>query len=585
MRASFPRLRASLRWAMLLLVAAPCWRPLPAQAAPDSQALFQALQRERQALARAEARLAEARRIHLDVPRNRAELSVSLAKMALDSANLLLLTNGSVEEAKAWLGKGAAYTHQAHLHLTTSRGAEARGMLIDASSIPKTEAGVVQLVAKLADAHFNLLIPEVYRRGYTVYGSRFTQRDPEFQNAPDLLRVMLREAHARGMEVHPWLWTFRARSPGYGNPLLARLPALAARQEGKETRFFSAASPQAREYLFGLIGELTDRYDVDGLLLDYIRYDEEIPEDEISRTRFALEYKARTGQLPPSPIPPRSPLAVQWQLWREQQVHLAVQEISRQLRARRPHFPIGVANFRGESYARLVKMQHWRHWANNRWIDWAAPMLYTSKPEDLERWVGWETDGGRRDNLLYPILGVHRFARFENLFEQIELLRRLHQPGLSIFAMAHFAQDRLGELRLGPFREPAVLPHRHLLRGAKRLLQQAARYMDRVHDEADLEVAASARTMTLELEQAMAAIPPAEAPPQAGDQVVARTQALKALAQALHLPAGVRQELAQRLDDAAALARAHRFQSAPVRLVPTSLPPMPMDGGDSGPRD
>lgn len=264
---------------------------------------------------------------------------------------------------------------------------------------------------------------------------------------------------------------------------------------------------------------------------------------------------------------------------------MAVQEISRQLRARHPRFPIGVAIFRGESYARLVKMQHWRHWSNNHWVDWASPMLYTSKPEELERWVNWETNNGGRENLLYPILGVHRMARFENLFEQIDLLRRMHQPGLSIFAMAHFAQDRFSELRLGPFREPAVLPHRHLLRAARRMVQQASRYMDRVYEEADLETAASARIMVDELQNTMAATPQGEAPPSAGEALIVRLGAVKALAQALNLPQGIRNELALRLDDAAALARAHRFQSAPNRFVPTSLPPMPVDGGDAGPRD
>ena len=71
-------------------------------------------------------------------------------------------------------------------------------------------------------------------------------------------------------------------------PLLSRLPALGAATEGKETRFLSAANPLAREYVFGLLDELAGHYDIDGLLLDYIRYDEEIPEDDTSKTRFAL---------------------------------------------------------------------------------------------------------------------------------------------------------------------------------------------------------------------------------------------------------------------------------------------------------
>jgi uncharacterized lipoprotein YddW (UPF0748 family) len=497
--------------------------------------------------------------------------------MAFDTANLLVIMNNNPAEAKAWLERGNRYLHEAGMSLLPSRGAEVRGMLLDAGSIPKTEAGVVALVEKLEAAHFNVLLPEVYRRGYTIFESKSTDRDPEFKGAPDVFKILVREAHKRGMEVHPWIWTFRAKSPGFGDPVLSRLPALASRTPNKEARFLSAASPQAREFIYRLVEDMADRYAIDGLLLDYIRYDEEIPEDDVSKTQFALEYQARHGKLPPVVIPPNSALMVEWQLWREHQVNQAVQEISRMLKARHPRFPIGVAVFRGEAYSRLVKMQHWRHWSNNRWVDWAAPMLYTASTTDLSRWLDWETDKHSRQNLLYPILGVHRFASTDNLVEQLGRLNEENQPGVMIFAMSHVDPRLFDDLREGPFREPATLPHRNLVRAARKTLAETSRYLTRVFSQADFDTAASAWMLHAEVTKVANSLPMTETPYWQNASLIERLDGLKKLSDAAPLPGPVRREFQHRIDYTVSLVRHNQFQVEGTRYVPTSLPPIKIE--------
>lgn len=559
---------------------------LAAEPATNNQELFKAVQQGRIGLQQAEARMAEAKAAYLDVPISRATVSLSMAKMAYDTANLMLIMNNNASEAKTWVEKGELYLKEAQLSLLPSRGAEARGMFLDAGSIPKTTAGVVALLDKLQSAHFNLILPEVFRRGYTIYDSRFTDRDPDFKGAPDIMGVLVREAHKRGMEVHPWIWTFRVKSPGYGNPVLDRLPALAARAEGKESRFLSAASPQAREFIYSLVKELDDRYEIDGLMLDYIRYDEEIPEDEISRTQFSLEYQARYGKLPTFPIPKNTALMVEWQLWREQQVNTTVQELSRMLKARHPRFPVGVAVFRGESYSRLAKMQHWRHWSNNRWVDWASPMLYTSKPEELKMWLDWETDKHTRSNLLYPVLGVHRMATPDNMVEQVGTLNEENQPGVMVFALAHFDMRLLDDLRMGPFREPATLPHRNLVRATRKTIAQAQFYLTRVFSQGDFETAATARMLHTELGSVAASLPLNESPYWQSGALVERLEGVSKLSEMAPLPAAVRKEFKHRLSYAATLIQHNQFQLNGTRFSPTSMPPIPVKGDDDGkPRD
>ncbi|GEM_PF-2531723 len=409
----------------------------------------------------------------LELPYDRADDQLVLADLCYEQA-LFWQRRAQSAASREWRERGDAHRWRARLALTPSRRVEMRAMLLDASSLPRTEQGVVALVSRLAAANFNVLMPEVYRRGYTVYPSGFTVRDPEFSSAPDVLGILIREAHARGLAVHPWIWTLRARSPGFGNPILGRLPGIAARKAGKDTRFISPASRLGRALMVHLVDDLSKRYPIDGLMLDYIRYDEEIPDDDLSRSRFGEDYQKKHGRSAPQKMLPGSEDWLQWQLWREQQVHATVEAIARKLRVNRPEARLSAAVFRGEREARLIKMQHWRHWANNRWIDWPAPMLYTAQVEELQKWVGWETDNGTRKHWFFPILGVHRMNQKEALLQQWRYLREQNAPGAMIFAMSHMDKAFLDTLKHGPFREPAILPDRNVSAAVTRVLTDLA---------------------------------------------------------------------------------------------------------------
>ncbi len=449
---------------------------------------------------------------------------------------------------------------------------EARGLFIDAGSLPKSKEGIRSLLARLNSAKFNMLFPEVFRRGYTIYPSRYTTLDPDFDGKGDLFGFFMEEARRLGFEVHPWLWCFRVRSPGYGDPILSKLPALAARSSKTvEPRFLSPASPEARHLLGDIVEELVNRYQPDGVMMDYIRYDEETPEDWLSVTRFRLEGMERNGKYPET-----NDLA--WQLWREEQVNSAVKEINKRLNATRKKPVLAAAVFRNERYARLTEMQNWRHWSNNRWIRWASPMLYTSKAEDLEAWLDWETDGFQRKNLLYPILGLHRMeAPDRNALEQLNELNRFHQGGALFFALAHLPLGMLEDLASGPYRNKAYPPHRNLIQAARRVLVEASnRYLGNLYRQADLDTAASALVLWQEVKKIENSIPFGELPFRENRDLLADLSRVDALARTMardgHFPSSAAEELAHRFDYARELVKANA-QSLETRYFPPNPPP------------
>jgi uncharacterized lipoprotein YddW (UPF0748 family) len=558
------------------LFACPLLAPAPAVASPlgDRTLLLKRLSQDHGALLALQGRFDAAKLAYVDAPLDSASVSLSLAKMSLDTAQLLVSDPLPSTTASHWLDKAEAYLKEGGLRLLPSRNVEARGMLMDASAIPKTEAGIVELVKKLQGANFNLLLPEINRRGYTLDKSRLTAQDPEFVHGPDVLSLLIREAHKRGMEVQPWLWTFRVRSLGYGNPVLSRHPELASSENGKDSRFLSPAEPAARAYVYKLVKEIKRRYPVDGLLLDYIRYDERIPEDDISKALFSDAYAQRYGKLPPATIPPHTEMAVQWQLWRESQVSQTVEDLAHQLHSHQDDFPISAAVFRSEKIARLDKMQNWRHWSNNHWISWASPMLYTDTPSDLKTWLDWETDKHQRTNLLYPILGAQRFKSPDDIIPELNYLNTANVAGALVFSLGHFDLSCLDDLAEGPYRQPASLPNRSLIHATRKALMGTCSYLATVFERSDFETAATSRVLRDQILDLARTLPLDELPYRENYALIERLKGIQALANDLPCPTALRLELAHQLDYAVSLVAANQFDLNRGHFVPSTLPPI-----------
>jgi uncharacterized lipoprotein YddW (UPF0748 family) len=522
--------------------------------------------------------LAAARQRLLDAPLDGAEDQLGLARGALDTASMLEALGRPVNRSQPWRVEARRRLDLAYAMAMPSPVAETRGLYLDGDAIPRTREGVQRLVARLADAGFNMLLPEAFRRGYALFRTPRAPLDPSFEQAPEVLEWLADEAHARGMEVHPWIWTFRVQSPGFGNPVLSPLPGLAARQDGgQNARFLSPGDPAARAWVFGLVDDLASRVELDGLMLDYVRYDEETPSDWTSWTRWSLDWLARKGKLPPARPETGTPEWIDYQLWREAQVHRTVAGIRARLQRRDPGLRLGVATFRGERYGRLNKLQHWRHWADQGWIDYDASMLYTARTSDLETWLDWETDEGRRPGLLFPILGPLRMTEpVQQTLEQIAFVRSRHQQGVLFFSLSHLDDDLLEALRLGPFRRRAYPVHRHPVRASRRLLSDlASGYLRGLQIHAPALQAATAAGLRRDVESLARSLPLAETPYLLTEALLTRLENLDGATRDPDLSASVSEELRTRLADVRSLWRAHAHATTRTRPTASTQPPMP----------
>ncbi len=385
----------------------------------------------------------------------------------------------SPEADSILLKKTAKQLLELQVRLMPSRSVELRGALVNMDLIPPEPEALRKRIKQLKEAGFNALFPEVFRRGFALYPNRLTEQEPQYaRKGVDPLKHFVDIAKEEGMIVIPWFWVFRILSPDLGtrNPVLEHLPALRAEPldgkgytssdenvENEARAFISPASEEWRQLLTGTMLDLTSRYAVQGLFLDYIRYGNNQIEDQLSQTRFQLDYFRKVGQFPPARIDPLSPLQGEWHLWREEQVNRMVRDLRLQMAEKNSQLALGAAVFRNEVNARNTKMQNWRHWSDNNWLDFVAPMMYARTAEELDLWLDWESNWGKRADLLYPILGAHQTQRkTAELFNQLALLQQRNIPGVSIFAVRNLSDEVLRLLKVGPFRTPATVPHANL---------------------------------------------------------------------------------------------------------------------------
>lgn len=151
------------------------------------------------------------------------------------------------------------------------------------AGIQKQKEELVEILDKLKEANFNTVLFQARTRGDVLYKSDIepynsiltgkSGKDPGY----DPLAFAIEECHKRGMECHAWMVTI----PLGGRKHVASLgkQSVTRRQPKicvpyKREYFLNPGNPKTKEYLMSLVKEVVERYDVDGVHFDYLRYPE-----------------------------------------------------------------------------------------------------------------------------------------------------------------------------------------------------------------------------------------------------------------------------------------------------------------------
>lgn len=152
-----------------------------------------------------------------------------------------------------------------------------------ARSIERQKDELRHILDQLQQVGINTVLLQTRVRGTMIYPSDYEPWDGCLSGFPgkspgyDALKFAIDECHKRGMELHAWMVTIP----------LGKWDALGCRQLRKKMPrniikikadgYLNPESQQTADYLACLCAEVTKRYDIDGIHLDYIRYPEDMP--------------------------------------------------------------------------------------------------------------------------------------------------------------------------------------------------------------------------------------------------------------------------------------------------------------------
>jgi uncharacterized lipoprotein YddW (UPF0748 family) len=288
----------------------------------------------------------------------------------------------------------------------------------------------------------------------------------------DPLDFAVREAHARGLQLHVWFNPFRAASPdGVSSVGAERL-----RREHPDwlVRYGSQAwidpgVPAARTAVLETILEVVDRYDIDAVHLDDYFYPYRVDRTVTRTVRVGKRRKrvrstevvpfddgrswARYGR--PSGADDRAD-------WRRANVSAFVEALYRGVKARKPWVLVGISPFgiwrsgypRGvtglDAYAEIYADS--RRWLREGWVDYLAPQLYWELDGEQQRFVkldGWWRQENPHGRHLWPGLLTMRVASrgspwpASEIASEIDFLRRTRLNSGESMGHIHF---RLGSM-------------------------------------------------------------------------------------------------------------------------------------------
>jgi len=345
------------------------------------------------------------------------------------------------------------------------------------------QAELRAIFAKAAELRLNAVIFQVRPMADALYASELEPWSEYLTGtlgkppSPlyDPLQLAVREAHARGLELHAWFNPYRARHPSATSPipenhLIKRRPDLAKRYG---THYWlNPTSQEVQDHTLRVILDVVRRYDIDGVHIDDYFY--------------PYKEKGADGKVIPFPDEDTWALyqkgggALSRDDWRRDAVNRLIERLYRDVKKAKPWVKVGISPFGiwrpgnpagitgFDPYAQIYADA--RLWLKEGWCDYLAPQLYwpiKQEKQSFPRLLAWWAGENGKARHLWPglytsrVTGTQKGWPASEIIEQIKRTRA--QPGVT--GHIHFSMRALMDNAGGIadalkaiYPEPALVP-------------------------------------------------------------------------------------------------------------------------------
>jgi uncharacterized lipoprotein YddW (UPF0748 family)/chitodextrinase len=352
---------------------------------------------------------------------------------------------------------------------------EFRSMQIDSwHSGFESASATTSMVNYANSCNLNCIMPEIRLRADAYYDSNLEPPGTGVAISPagyDSLADCITKAHALGIQVQPWVVTWRIWSTTSGpgthySPIdhvwWTHGPG---RPQGADDWLMYSDTgawdyggivnldpghPAVEDYLISVFMDIVNNYDVDGLNLDYIRYPAtNYGYNPVSVQRFNWEY-GRSGN--------PSSADTTWSQWRRDQISNLVKRLYLEIKAVKPQVKLSADVWNSWSSGNSSYFQDWNAWLQNHFIDFVHPMTYTGSNS---QYTAWLDDAINRQNgrYVFPLVDASNDIN-ANVLPQITDIRNHGFSGLGLYCYNSIPNRSALQTALvgGPFPSAVAVP-------------------------------------------------------------------------------------------------------------------------------
>ena len=293
--------------------------------------------------------------------------------------------------------------------------------------------------SELAANGITAIFPNLAWGGIAHYKSTILPQSSLVGLYGDQLEQCLEAAHRHGLEVHVWIvcWNLEGAPADY----VKRLGNRTITTSDGSARWLDPTITANQDLELAVISELVEKYEIDGIHLDYIRFPEKIAAYSPQASR---DFSAWLGKPVKWPADASGRYAEQFQHWRAlevtkfvRRVHETVKDINRRVK-------ISAAVYGNYSNSYRTVGQDWPTWIKEDLVDFICPMNYTTDNAFFTKLLASQM-GLPRSERIYPGIGVtagESQLEPDQVIDQIRLSRQMGSEGFLLFKLSRTLQER-----------------------------------------------------------------------------------------------------------------------------------------------
>jgi uncharacterized lipoprotein YddW (UPF0748 family) len=302
---------------------------------------------------------------------------------------------------------------------------------------------------ELADAGFNMVLPNMLWGGRAHYASEVLPRSRTFQQYGDQIEQCVTACKKHGLEVHVWKvnWNLSGAPADFIHMVHAENRNQMS-VDGQAHDWLCPSHPENQQLELASMLEVAKNYDVDGLHFDYIRYPDRTKcYCDGCRQRFEQHRRREVSDWPQACYSGK--LRAEYTQWRCDQITQLVKAVHEHAKRLRPNIQISAAVFGAYPSCRESVGQDWPEWVKADYLDFVCPMDYTQDDTQFAKLVSSQLELVSGRIPIYPGIGQWRLSE-DRTVGQIHLARKLGAAGFTMFDLTpESIRSAVPAIRLG----------------------------------------------------------------------------------------------------------------------------------------